>query len=63
MTNVRAHAVQLNGLVRLARQVAASKLDLSAGTRGADLTFVLRRGDSVLMRGTVDRRATTVQPN
>jgi hypothetical protein len=56
-------AVQLKGLVRLARELAASKLDLGArsGTRG--LEFALSRGGEVLMRGTLDGHATTFRPN
>lgn len=59
----RAHAVQLKSLVRLARQLAASKLDLTKGARAQDFDFVLRRGDSVLMRGTLAREGATLQTN
>jgi len=56
-------AIQLKGLVRLARELAASKLDLgkSEGTSGFD--FALKRGDSVMMRGTLQGRGTTFHPN
>jgi hypothetical protein len=56
-------AIQLKGLVRLARELAASKIDLgkSEGTPGFD--FALKRGDSVLMRGTLQGRGTTFHPN
>jgi hypothetical protein len=59
----RAHAVQLKGLVRLARKLAASQLDLTKGARKTDLTFVLRRGDSVLMRGIVDGERASLDAN
>ena len=59
----REGAMQLKGLVRLAKELAASRLDLgkSPGTRG--LAFALSRGESVLMRGTVQSRGTTFHPN
>jgi hypothetical protein len=59
----RAHAVQLKNLVRLARTLAASKLDLMRGPHGADLAFVLSRGDSVLMRGIVDSQSASFRAN
>jgi hypothetical protein len=58
----RDRAVQLQGLVRLARKMAASKLDLARGQADA-FDFVLSRGESVLMRGTLGRQGTTVSPN
>jgi len=59
----REAAMQLKGLVRLARELAASRLDLgkSSGTPG--IAFALSRGESVLMRGTVQGRGTTFHPN
>jgi hypothetical protein len=59
----RSHAVQLQGLVRLARKLAASRLDLARGREAADLEFVLRRGESVLMRGVVSKDSASVRPN
>jgi hypothetical protein len=56
-------AVQLKGLVRLARELAASKLDLGRSPAAAGLEFALSRGDSVLMRGTLRGRGTTFHPN
>lgn len=59
----REGAMQLKGLVRLARELAASRLDLgkSPGTRG--IAFALSRGENILMRGTVQSRGTTFHPN
>jgi hypothetical protein len=59
----RSHAVHLQSLVRLARRLAASQLDLARGRDAADLEFVLRRGESVLMRGVVHKDGASVQPN
>jgi hypothetical protein len=59
----RARALQLQSLVRLARKLAASKLELAKGHDAADLQFVLRRGDSVLMRGIVDSDGASLCPN
>ena len=59
----RSHAVQLQSLARLARKLAASQLDLTGGRDAADLEFVLRRGDSVLMRGVVHKDGASVHPN
>lgn len=59
----REGAVQLKGLVRLARELAASKLDLGKSPRGPGLAFALSRGENVLVRGTVERRGTTFHPN
>jgi hypothetical protein len=59
----REGAMQLKGLVRLAKELAASRLDLGKrpGTKG--IAFALSRGESVLMRGTVQSRGTTFHPN
>ena len=59
----RAHAVQLQSLVRLARKLAASRLDLARSARAADFEFVLSRGDSVLMRGIVDGEGASLHAN
>jgi hypothetical protein len=59
----RGGAIQLKGLVRLARALAASKLELGRRADTPGLEFALSRGDDVLMRGTVDDRATTFNPN
>jgi hypothetical protein len=56
-------AVQLKGLIRLARELAASKLDLSKDDAAPGLSFALSRGESVLMRGTVQSRGATFQPS
>jgi len=59
----REGAIQLKGLVRLARELAASKLDLGKSPGAAGFEFSLSRGDSVLMRGTLQGRGTTFHPN
>ena len=59
----REGAMQLKGLVRLARELAASKLDLGRSPGAAGFEFALSRGDSVLMRGTLQGPATTFHPN
>jgi hypothetical protein len=59
----RAHAVHLQSLVRIARKLAASKLELARGQRPADLEFVIRRGDSVLMRGSVGSEGANLSSN
>jgi hypothetical protein len=59
----REAAMQLKGLVRLARELAASRLDLDKSSEPRGLAFALSRGDSVLMRGTVQSRGTTFQAN
>jgi hypothetical protein len=56
-------AVQLKGLVRLARALAASKLDLGRNPGAPGLAFALSRGDTVLARGTVQNRGTTFHLN
>jgi len=59
----REGAVQLKGLVRLARELAASKLDLGKNPGAPGLAFALSRGESVLMRGIVQGRGTTFHLN
>jgi hypothetical protein len=56
-------AKQLKGLVQLARELAASKLDLTRSHASAGFDFVLSRGDDVLMRGMLEGKATTFHPN
>jgi hypothetical protein len=59
----REGAVQLKGLVRLARELAASKLDLTKNPGSPGLAFAVSRGRNVLMRGTVQSRGTTFNVN
>jgi hypothetical protein len=59
----RGGALQLKGLVRLARELAASRLDLGKKAHAPGLEFALSRGDDVLMRGRLDSRATTFDPS
>jgi hypothetical protein len=54
-------AIQLRGLVQLARELAASEVDLGEGENG--FAFTVRRGEDVLMRGTLKGRVTTLAPN
>ena len=56
-------AVQLKGLVRLARELAASKLDLGPNPGAPGLAFALSRGETVLAKGTVQSRGTTFALN
>ena len=59
----REGAMQLKSLVRLARELAASKLDLEKSPAASGFEFALSRGESVLMRGTLQARGTTFHPN
>jgi hypothetical protein len=59
----REGAVQLKGLVRLARELAASKVDLGKASASPGLDFALRRGASVLMRGTLRSRGMVLRPS
>jgi hypothetical protein len=56
-------AVQLKSLVRLARELAASKLDLKPRPQSAGFDFSLERGRNVLLRGTLTGTTTTFRPN
>ena len=56
-------AVQLKSLVRLARELAASKLDLKPRPKSAGFEFSLERGRNVLLRGTLTGTTTTFLPN
>ena len=59
----REGAIQLKSLVRLARELAASKLDLASSGGSAGFEFSLARGRDVLLRGSLAGRTTTVRPN
>jgi hypothetical protein len=48
-------------LVQLARELAASEVELGEGENG--FAFTVRRGEDVLMRGTLKGRVTTLAPN
>src|SRR5262245_20514989 len=56
-------AVQLQSLVRLSRELAASKLDLVQRRERAGFDFSVQRGRNVLLRGTVAGKTTTFHPN
>jgi hypothetical protein len=56
-------AVQLKSLVRLARELAASKLDLAAGRESTGFEFSLARGRDVLLRGSLAGNTTTFRTN
>jgi hypothetical protein len=56
-------AVQLKSLVRLARELAASKLDLAARREAAGFDFALARGRDVLLRGSLAGNTTTFHAN
>jgi len=56
-------AVQLKSLVRLARDLAASKLDLTPRPDSSGVEFSLARGRHVLLRGTLAGKTTTFRPN
>lgn len=59
----RGSALQLRGVVQLARRLAATALDLSVGQRSRELGFaVLREGD-VLVRGTFSSTGTSLAPS
>ena|SRR5262252_3660016 len=56
-------AVQLKSLVRLAREMAASRLDLVPRREAPGFEFSLERGRDVLLRGSLAGRSTTFHPN
>jgi hypothetical protein len=56
----RAAALQLRGLVRLARRVAATNVVLEKEPDGRAITFTVARGDEVLTRGTLHDGRTTL---
>jgi hypothetical protein len=56
-------AVQLKTLVRLARDMAASRLDLTPRGDASAVDFSLERGRHVLLRGTLTGSGTTFRPN
>ncbi len=49
---VRDQAVQLRGIVQLARRAAATNVELES-RRGGGLGFVVARGEDILLRGTL----------
>ena len=59
----RDEAVQLQSLVRLARELAASKLDLAADRRAGGFEFSVERGRHVLLRGTLAGKTATLRSN
>jgi hypothetical protein len=59
----RARALQLKSLVRLARELAASRLDLAKPPGAPGFEFAVKRGRSVLVRGTLQSKGTTFQVN
>src|SRR5262245_37286584 len=56
-------AMQLKSLVRLARELAASKLDLAARRQSPGFEFSLQRGREVLLRGSLAGNMTTFRSN
>jgi len=56
-------AVQLKSLVRLARELAASRLELARRREAAGFDFSLARGREVLLRGSLAGGATTFHAN
>jgi hypothetical protein len=56
-------AMQLKSLVRLARELAASKLDLAARREATGFDFALARGRDVLLRGSLAGNTTTFHAN
>jgi len=59
----RDDAVQLKSLVRLSRELAASKLELAARSGAPGFDFSVRRGRNVLLRGTLAGNTTTFRAN
>ncbi|MEZ4445809.1 MAG: hypothetical protein R3B72_42425 [Polyangiaceae bacterium] len=57
----RETALQLRALVHLARQLAATNVDLSPSDGGGALGFALRRHDDVLLAGEVCGSATSMR--
>lgn len=56
-------AVQLKSLVRRAREMAASRLDLAARREAPGVDFSLERGRDVLLRGSLAGNTTTFHAN
>jgi len=56
-------ALQLKSLVQLSRELAASKVDLTARREAPGFEFSVQRGRNVLLRGTLAGNATTFHPN
>ena len=59
----REGAVQLKSLVRLARELAASRLDLARRRESNGFEFSLERGRDVLLRGSLAGNTTTFRSN
>jgi hypothetical protein len=59
----REGAVQLKSLVRLAREMAASRLALAPRREAPGFEFALERGRAVLLRGSLAGNTTTFRPN
>lgn len=56
-------ALQLKGLVGLARQTAATDLELQKSADGVGLGFAVVRGGEVLLRGTLHGAGSRLEPN
>jgi hypothetical protein len=59
----REAALQLKGVVRLARRVAATNVDLESAAEAGAMKFVVARGDEVLLRGELRGSRTNLQAN
>jgi hypothetical protein len=59
----RGSALQLRRLVQLARNLAATDVDLFARGPAAALGFVVKRADDVLLRGTMSSVSTSLESN
>jgi hypothetical protein len=56
-------ALQLKGVVRMARRVAATRVDLERAPGAGAMRFVVARGDEVLLRGELAGSHTSLQAN
>jgi hypothetical protein len=59
----RDRAIHLKGLVRLARELAASALDLKTRPGEPGFEFAVKRGEDVLVSGTLQSQGTTFHLN
>jgi hypothetical protein len=59
----RESALQLKGLVGLARRVAATSVELRTLPDGRDLDFVVARGNEILLAGTLNDARASLRPN
>jgi hypothetical protein len=59
----REAAIQLKGLVGLARRVAATRVELENAPDGRSMGFTVARGDEVLVRGTLQGGRTSLRAN